>query len=115
MNQRKSMDLATMLAAIVVLIVGLSAVAFERGCASPGRDSVAGALSGSTLGTPIPAFLRPIRSSRSALFRRGGIFDSGGSQPLREKTSAAFGVGRGAVAEALPGDCPPMHCPRLFV
>lgn len=32
MNSRRSMDVATVLAAIVVLIVGLTAVAFERGC-----------------------------------------------------------------------------------
>ncbi len=51
MDQRRSADAATLLAAIVVLIVGLTAVAFERGCPSPGRDSITGALSGSTLGT----------------------------------------------------------------
>ena len=105
MNQRRSMDVATVLAAIVVLIIGLTAVAFERGCRSPGRDSIAGALKGSTLGASTPAFGRPIRSSRSALSRRGSIFDSGGSQPLQEMTSAAYGVGRDAVAEALAEGC----------
>lgn len=36
MNSRRSMDVATVLAAIVVLIVGLTAVAFERGCVDAG-------------------------------------------------------------------------------
>lgn len=44
MNSRRSMDVASVLAAIVVLIVGLTTVAFERGCvdAEYAGKSVAG-------------------------------------------------------------------------
>ena len=58
--------------------------------------------------------LRDRERSRSVHFLKvQQLLNREGSRPLREKTSAACGVGRDAVSKALPGDCPPMHCPQL--
>ena len=56
-----------------------------------------------------------MRAPARCVFLKGDISVIGRASPLRETTSAAYGISLDAVAEALPGDCHPMHCPQLFV
>jgi len=61
--------------------------------------------------SPSPAFAVASRS-RSVLFRRGDILEIGRQPPLRKTTSAAYGVGRDSIADALAERCPVRHSPQ---
>ncbi|RLE21770.1 MAG: hypothetical protein DRJ65_15370 [Acidobacteria bacterium] len=55
--------------------------------------------------SPSPAFGAALQP-RSAISRRGNIFEFGAAQPLRKTTSAACGAGRGSIANDAAEGCP---------